>query len=101
MFEEWRKRIANQPRPLKKRSSFSEAESPGGPNMQRFYYQQLYQKSDPLFRFDPRNVPAEEEEEHSSQSSDSDLRHRDQNDGPAHNIQQENFKKNAKAAITK
>ena len=46
-------------------------------------------------------VPAEEEEEHSSQSSDSDLRHRDQNDGPAHNIQQENFKKNAKAAITK
>ena len=40
--------------------------------MQRFYYQQLYQKSDPLFRFDPRNVPTEEEEEHSSQSSDSD-----------------------------
>lgn len=74
MFDEWRKRISNQPRPLKKRSSFSEAEGSGGPNMQRFYYQQLYQKSDPLFRFDPRNVPAEEEEEHSSQSSDSDPR---------------------------
>ena len=74
MFDEWRKRIANQPRPLKKRSSFSEAESPGGPNMQRFYYQQLYQKNDPLFRFDPRNVPTEEEEEHSSHSSDSDPR---------------------------
>ncbi|CAG5106829.1 Oidioi.mRNA.OKI2018_I69.chr1.g3019.t1.cds [Oikopleura dioica] len=63
VFDEWRKRYANTPRPLKKRSSFSEAE---GNN----YYQQLYKTSDPLFR-DPRNIPLEEEAEQSSQSSES------------------------------
>jgi len=66
-FDEWRKRIANHPRPLKKRSSFSEAEGPNGPNVPRLLYKQIHKHFDPLFH-DPRNVPPEEDEEGSESS---------------------------------
>ena len=52
---------------IKKRSSFSEAEGPNGPNVPRLLYKQIHKHFDPLFH-DPRNVPPEEDEEGSESS---------------------------------
>ena len=48
-----------------KRSSFSEAEGPNGPNVPRLLYKQIHKHLDPLFH-DPRNATPEEEGEDSS-----------------------------------
>ncbi|XP_012579816.1 PREDICTED: apoptosis-stimulating of p53 protein 1 [Condylura cristata] len=40
-LEALRRRLANAPRPLKKRSSITEPEGPGGPNIQKLLYQRF------------------------------------------------------------
>ena len=52
-----------------KRSSFSEAEGPNGPNVPRLLYKQIHKHLDPLFH-DPRNATPEEEGEDSSDTKD-------------------------------
>ncbi|XP_032818800.2 apoptosis-stimulating of p53 protein 1-like isoform X2 [Petromyzon marinus] len=47
-LEALRRRLANAPRPLKKRSSLTEAEGPNGPNLQRLILQRYQARQDAL-----------------------------------------------------
>ncbi|XP_026135063.1 apoptosis-stimulating of p53 protein 2-like isoform X1 [Carassius auratus] len=58
-LEALRKRLYNAPRPLKKRSSITEPEGPGGPNIQKL----LYQKTTLAAMETAESPPGEEEKE--------------------------------------
>ncbi|XP_018595695.2 apoptosis-stimulating of p53 protein 2a isoform X3 [Scleropages formosus] len=67
-LEALRKKLANAPRPLKKRSSITEPEGPGGPNIQKLLYQKttlaaMETVTTPL----PASQPREEDEEESEE----------------------------------
>jgi len=50
-IEALRRKFAHAPRPLKKRSSITEAERPQGPNIPKLLYDQIYKKADtPFYR---------------------------------------------------
>ena len=60
-IEALRRKFAHTPRPLKKRSSFSEPEHPQGPVIPKLIYDKLYKKADtPFYR------PTMQEQEHRS-----------------------------------
>ncbi|KAL4640784.1 apoptosis-stimulating of p53 protein 2 isoform X3 [Arapaima gigas] len=68
-LEALRKKLANAPRPLKKRSSITEPEGPGGPNIQKLLYQKttLAAMETTLITPLPTPQPREEDEEESEE----------------------------------
>jgi len=74
-IEALRRKFAHAPRPLKKRSSFSEPEHPQGPVIPKSIYDQLYKKADtPFYRPtvsepEPRSTPPPAYADNERQSS--------------------------------
>ncbi|XP_072565535.1 apoptosis-stimulating of p53 protein 2a isoform X2 [Paramormyrops kingsleyae] len=90
-LEALRRRLANAPRPLKKRSSITEPEGPGGPNIQKLLYQkttlaamETMVTTAPLR---PARAEDEEEEEEEAKGKEADAKEQDTEATPADKTQ--------------